>query len=81
MMDPRDRTGVNAVEVDAAMRLETGRSVSSCGPTSSAVAILEQCEAEEPGFLRDRCYDKDRLDAFEGRGRIVFQGAFDAGAT
>ena len=81
MRDPRDRTGVNTVGVEKAMRLETGRSVTSRGPTSSALAILEQCEGEEPGFLRDCCYDKDRLDAFEGRRRIVFHGAFDAGAT
>ena len=81
MRDPRDPTGVNAVGVDAAMRLETGRSVTSRGPTSSATAILEQCEGEEPGFVRDCGYDKDRFDAFEGRRCIVFPRAFDAGAT
>lgn len=81
MMDRRDRTGVNAVGVDAAMRLETGRSVSSHGPNWSALAILKRCEAKEPGFVRDCCDDKDRFDAFEGRRRIVFPRAFDAGAT
>ena len=65
---------VNAVEVEAARRVHYGPlSHLSRADFAREVALLAECEAQEPGFLRGCCHGaahKVWFDAYEGRRSI-----------